>query len=79
MVCHVHAGDSDASHEHMLDEDWAMYQDGQELHAELEVFEEPPQSSAADENKTDQYVHWLAVDTDEEEVRVDEVHALQSH
>jgi len=50
-------GDADASLEHMWAEDWAMYPDGQELHAELGVSEERPLSFAADDNNTDQFVH----------------------
>ena len=55
VVLHVHAGDADASLDHMFGEDWAMYQDGQELHVELEVSEEPLYF-AADDN-TVRYVH----------------------
>ena len=52
-----------------------MYPDGQEQHAELEVFEEPPPLSyAADDDHTVQYVHYLALGTDD-----DEVDAPQSH
>ena len=64
VVLHVHAGDADASLEHMFGEDWAMYQDGQELPAESVVCEEPPLSFAADDNNADQYVHWAAVDNE---------------
>jgi len=37
VVLHVHAADAGASLGHMLDEDWAMYPDGQELLVELGV------------------------------------------
>ena len=73
-MLHVHVGDdADASLEYMFGEDWAMYPDEQELHAESVVCEEPPQSFAADDDSTDQDVHYVAVDTG------DEVDASQSH
>ena len=34
-----------------------MYPDGRELHAESEVYKEPPLSFVADDDNTDQYVH----------------------
>ena len=72
MVLHVHA--ADASLERMWVEDWVMYQDGQELLVESEVYEEQPLSFAADDNNTDQFVHYAAAGTYD-----DEVDAPQSH
>ena len=73
MVLHDGA-DASLGHSLELHEDWAMYPDGQELLAESEVYEEALLSFAADDDNTDQFVHYEAAGTDD-----DEVDAPQSH